>query len=427
MSNGGIAVRVEGFGKLYQRGAKVRQRTLSESIRELFSNPFQGGSASGKNDFWALRDVSFEIREGEVVGILGRNGAGKSTLLKILARITSPTTGRAFLYGRVGALLEVGTGFHQELSGRENIFLNGAILGMTKAEIRAKFDEIVDFSEIGDFLDTPVKHYSSGMYVRLAFSIAAHTESEILIVDEVLAVGDVAFRKKCLGKMGDVSRQGRTVLFVSHNMAAVENLCHRGIVLRTGSLVYDGDVKGAIREYMNSGTQVRESVGNVTEFSKAVYRRSQVGEFLQRIEFYTGSSDEPLTQGMLLGDSLLMRVHFNLPKEAGRVDLGIGFDDLFGNRLFTAHSMYDKENPPAVSAGGHVFVCRVPSFTLMPGTYKLRIQLEINHREADVVDDAAFLTVEGADYYGGGALPAGGKLVMPQRWSLESAEGPGKS
>ncbi len=208
-------------------------------------------------DFWALRDVSFDVQQGEVVGLIGRNGAGKSTLLKILSRITEPTLGEIRIRGRVASLLEVGTGFHPELSGRENVFLNGAVLGMSRAEVRRKFDEIVEFSEIGKFIDTPVKRYSSGMYVRLAFAVAAHLEPEILIVDEVLAVGDVAFQRKCLGKVKEISRgQHRTVLFVSHNMNAVENICTRGVLLRNGRLVReDADVRGIIRQYLTEHHQ----------------------------------------------------------------------------------------------------------------------------------------------------------------------------
>ena len=226
-----IAIRVENLGKMYRIGrAQQRHDTLRDLIVDTAAHIKDWGKRGDKSDetIWALKDVSFEVRRGEVVGIIGRNGAGKSTLLKILSRITEPTTGRAEIHGRVGSLLEVGTGFHPELTGRENIYLNGAILGMRRFEIERRFDEIVAFSEIERFLDTPVKRYSSGMYVRLAFAVAAHLEPEILLVDEVLAVGDAAFQKKCLGKMGNVAETGRTVLFVSHNMAAVSNLCKRG-------------------------------------------------------------------------------------------------------------------------------------------------------------------------------------------------------
>ncbi|HXI70567.1 MAG TPA: ABC transporter ATP-binding protein [Verrucomicrobiae bacterium] len=243
-----IAEKAKGF---FRREKKVESRTGSAS--SPLSAPHSARSSS--EEFWALKDVSFEVKRGEVVGIIGRNGAGKSTLLKILSRITEPTTGRVELNGRVASLLEVGTGFHPELTGRENIFLNGAILGMTRAEIRKKFDEIVAFAEVEKFLDTPVKRYSSGMYVRLAFAVAAHLEPEILIVDEVLAVGDAEFQKKCLGKMQDVASGGRTVLFVSHNMAAVRNLCSKGIYLKNGTVRLLGSIDETIDGYLASGTQ----------------------------------------------------------------------------------------------------------------------------------------------------------------------------
>ncbi len=230
------------LGRAFQKTETFRellQRAITAPLRAFHGSSGKDGAVKDER-FWALRDINFDVAEGEVVGIIGRNGAGKSTLLKVISRITDPTEGFIKVRGRMASLLEVGTGFHPELTGRENIFLNGAILGMRKTEIVSKFDEIVDFAEVEKFLDTPVKHYSSGMYVRLAFAVAAHLNPEILIVDEVLAVGDVAFQKKCLGKMNEVSRGGRTVLFVSHNMAAVENLCRRGVVLERGKLVFDG-------------------------------------------------------------------------------------------------------------------------------------------------------------------------------------------
>jgi lipopolysaccharide transport system ATP-binding protein len=248
------AIKVEGLGKRYRIGAQQRAyRTLREKLNETAMAPFRAmksltnGNGNGNGNghakaetFWALKEISFEVRPGEVVGVIGRNGAGKSTLLKILSRITEPTEGYADITGRIASLLEVGTGFHPELSGRENIFLNGSILGMKRVEIRRKFDEMVAFAEIEKFIDTPVKHYSSGMYVRLAFAVAAHLDPEILLVDEVLAVGDAAFQKKCLGKMGDVAREGRTVLFVSHNMSAISSLCKRALLIRSGRLSEDG-------------------------------------------------------------------------------------------------------------------------------------------------------------------------------------------
>lgn len=255
-------IQVEGLGKRYALGrqqAGARYRTLREGLAEAVRAPFQWrarkNAEQDSTEFWALRDVGFEVKRGEVLGVIGRNGAGKSTLLKVLSRITEPTTGRIRIKGRVASLLEVGTGFHPELTGRENIFLNGAILGMHRTEIKAKFDEIVSFAEVEKFLDTPVKRYSSGMYVRLAFAVAAHLEPEILVVDEVLSVGDAEFQKKCLGKMQDVAHgEGRTVLFVSHNLGAVTQLCSHGLFLKSGRLIQQGKVADVVKDYLDQGT-----------------------------------------------------------------------------------------------------------------------------------------------------------------------------
>ena len=257
-------VEVEAVAKLYRLGV-IGATTVKESLaryRERLGFKKAKNAANGARrkpdakEFWALKDVSFVVQPGEVVGLIGHNGAGKSTLLKILSRITDPTQGRVVMRGQVASLLEVGTGFHPDLTGRENVFLNGAILGMRKAEITRKFDEIVEFAEVGKFIDTPVKRYSSGMYVRLAFAVAAHLQPEILLVDEVLAVGDVAFQKKCLGKMGDVAQQGRTIIFVSHNLAAVQNLCQRAIWLDQGQIVAQGDVRAIVPQYLQTSSQV---------------------------------------------------------------------------------------------------------------------------------------------------------------------------
>jgi lipopolysaccharide transport system ATP-binding protein len=248
-----MAIKVENLGKLYRIGAwQERSQTLRESLINTVVKPFRRIRGYGRDFIWALKDISFDVKRGGVVGIIGNNGAGKSTLLKILAHITEPTEGQVTMRGRVGSLLEVGTGFHPELTGRENIYLNGAILGMRKAEIKRKFDEIVAFSEIEKFLDTPVKRYSSGMYVRLAFSVAAHMESEILLVDEVLAVGDLQFQKKCMGKMEQVSREGRTILFVSHNMVAVRSLCKDAVLFKSGKMIAAGTADEVINKYMIS-------------------------------------------------------------------------------------------------------------------------------------------------------------------------------
>jgi lipopolysaccharide transport system ATP-binding protein len=245
-------IRVEGLGKKYYVGVREPRGLLSERLEHVLRNPLSLIRRNRKEAFWALKDISFEVTEGEVLGVIGPNGAGKSTLLKILSRITRPTVGQAEIHGRIGSLLEVGTGFHPELTGRENVFLNGSILGMSKREIQSKFDEIVSFAEIERFLDTPVKHYSSGMYVRLAFAVAAHLDPEILFVDEVLAVGDASFQQKCLGKMKDVAHQGRTILFVSHNMAAVRALCRTAIFLKDGTVVSCGNIVTVVDNYLRS-------------------------------------------------------------------------------------------------------------------------------------------------------------------------------
>lgn len=268
---GDIAIRVEEIGKRYRIGKAEKYKTLRDTLASAFTDPFlkmgrvlrgEAADDTGPDDqIWALQGISFDVRQGEVIGVIGGNGAGKSTLLKILSRITEPTTGFAEIHGRVGSLLEVGTGFHQELTGRENTYLNGAILGMNKKEIDGKFDEIVAFSEVGKFIDTPVKHYSSGMYLRLAFAVAAHLEPEILIVDEVLAVGDAGFQQKCLGKMGTVAKEGRTVLFVSHNMGAIAQLCGRAVQLEKGRLKRSGSAGEVVAAYLSSvaGTELTSS------------------------------------------------------------------------------------------------------------------------------------------------------------------------
>lgn len=268
---GDIAIRVEGLGKKYRIGKAEKYKTLRDTLASAFTAPFlkmgrvlrgEAADDTGPDDeIWALQGISFDVRQGEVIGVIGGNGAGKSTLLKILSRITEPTTGFAEIHGRVGSLLEVGTGFHQELTGRENTYLNGAILGMSKKEIDGKFDEIVAFSEVDKFIDTPVKHYSSGMYLRLAFAVAAHLEPEILIVDEVLAVGDAGFQQKCLGKMGTVAKEGRTVLFVSHNMGAITQLCGRAVQLEKGRLKRSGSAGEVVAAYLSSvvGTELKSS------------------------------------------------------------------------------------------------------------------------------------------------------------------------
>jgi len=295
-------IKVQNLSKQYQIGGReAAYSTVRESLMKAIRSPFRTltGNGKGNSTIWALRDVSFEVKRGEVVGIIGRNGAGKSTLLKVLSRITEPTTGKIELYGRVGSLLEVGTGFHPELTGRENIFLNGSIMGMRRSEIEAKFDEIVAFAEIEKFMDTPVKRYSSGMYIRLAFAVAAHLEPEILIIDEVLAVGDMAFQKKCLGKMGEVAEQGRTVLFVSHNMGSIGRICRTGMVMEQGRLQFSGNITEAIARYTqgaaSSSAEVSFSPDSQKKLqvcaAKLLNHSGQPSTELDRIEPFTVSID----------------------------------------------------------------------------------------------------------------------------------------
>ena len=323
-----IVIRVDNLGKKYRLG-QVHTDLLSEKIsnnlkklvnrfrpkKDFSPFTFNASNVSQEKDFWALKDVSFEVKQGEVVGIIGRNGAGKSTLLKILSRITEPTEGKVELIGRVGSLLEVGTGFHPELTGRENIFLNGAILGMKKAEIKKKFDEIVAFAEVEKFIDTPVKRYSSGMYVRLAFAVAAHLEPEILLVDEVLAVGDAQFQKKCLGKMGEVAKEGRTVLFVSHNMGAIENLCEKSLWLDGGSVRNIGPSYDIIQQYLSSLREVKSEQRNLLSGKAAV---------IQLVECTDMEGRSCLAVGM--GSPLTVGIHYEVAKAVEA--LGLSFDDL---------------------------------------------------------------------------------------------------
>jgi lipopolysaccharide transport system ATP-binding protein len=316
-------IKVEGLGKRYRIGA---QRAPYGSLRETLASAVRAplrlwrrGANGAQPTFWAVRDVSFEVQPGEVVGVIGRNGAGKSTLLKLLSRITEPTTGRIELYGRVGSLLEVGTGFHPELSGRENIYLNGAILGMARTEIERKFDEIVAFAEVERFVDTPVKHYSSGMYLRLAFAVAAHLEPEILIVDEVLAVGDMRFQRKCLDKMQDVGRQGRTVIFVSHNMPAIARLCPRTILLDSGTVLRDGPSHQVVSAYLSTGlgtTAARTwddpaaAPGNEVARLRAVRIRAQTGEVTDALDIRQPVGIEVEYEVLTPGYVLVPNLHF---------------------------------------------------------------------------------------------------------------------
>jgi lipopolysaccharide transport system ATP-binding protein len=367
-----IAIRIKSLGKQYRIGELQKgYKTIRETIMNIVHNPswrWPGNtrvSSVIEQTIWALRDVSLEIKQGELLGIIGRNGAGKTTLLKILSRVTDPTQGRVELYGRVGSLLEVGTGFHPELTGRENIFLNGAIIGMKGAEIKRKFDEIVEFAEIGKFLDTPVKRYSSGMYVRLAFAVAAHLEPEILLVDEVLAVGDAAFQKKCLGKMGEVSSGGRTVLFVSHNMSAISQLCEQVLWLEGGQVVKMGATREIIQDYLNvsalaTGTWVN-SLTYTTEPEIKILSASVINE--EGIQTGTIRFDENFSLKACYEIRVPTRTWFLLFRVT----------DSSGMIVFTSWDIdYVGQDKPTDS-GMYDAICYVPAKLLRPGVYSVTL------------------------------------------------------
>lgn len=392
-------VSIEGLGKCYRIGAR-RERSLSlrESVtsmavgaaRRLGQLVTRRRAEPRSEDFWALKDISLEVQRGEVCGIIGRNGAGKSTLLKILSRITEPTEGRAVLRGRVGSLLEVGTGFHPELTGRENIYMSGAILGMRKAEIQRKFDGIVAFADIERFLDTPCKRYSSGMYVRLGFAVAAHLEPEILIIDEVLAVGDAAFQKKCLGKMSEVSRSGRTVLFVSHNMRVVNKLCTRAVLLADGRVVGDGSPQQITDQYL---AEAATGVEAVKEFEWP----AATDNAITRLELLDGTG----TPGTALraGDKWSAKVHFSTRRPLPHGIVGCGISTADGVPVHTFWSQ-----PQDFQVGSHTAIFHYNQVQLSAGTYRLTLGLSSHERTVHYLEDAAFIQL--------GEAPAEGLLAI---------------
>jgi lipopolysaccharide transport system ATP-binding protein len=356
---------------------------------------------------WALKDVSLEVKQGEVVGIIGRNGAGKSTMLKVLAKITEPTGGRVQLKGRVGSLLEVGTGFHPELTGKENIYLYGAILGMDRWEVTRKFDEIVAFAEIEKFVDTPVKRYSSGMYMRLAFAVAAHLEPEILLIDEVLAVGDAAFQKKCLGKMGDAAGGGRTVLFVSHNMGAVSALCSRGVVLESGNIIYDGDSKTAVDRYF-------DTIENLThmELSKRPDRTGSGACRFTRLTFE--DADGRQLESIRSGQSVKILIDYESEQKEilHSVKAGIIISHNMHGQVLYCDSVTSGDMRSGMPANGRL-VCDVKSLPLMPGLYSMAIFLKAGREFIDYIHDASVIKVSEGDFYGTGRLPPKGVFLLP--------------
>lgn len=409
-----VAVSVRGLAKSYTIAKNaVQHSTMGEALIHKLKNPL---AKPEKDTFWALNDVNFDIQKGDVVGIIGRNGAGKSTLLKILSRITEPTRGRIDLYGRVGSLLEVGTGFHPELTGRENVFLNGAILGMKKSEIARQFDAIVDFSGTAQFLDTPVKRYSSGMYVRLAFAVAAHLNPEILIIDEVLAVGDAEFQKKCMGKMRDVADSGRTILFVSHNMAAITNLCTKAVLLKSGSLEFYGKTAEAEKIYLHS----RTAAGVEAKKNLQDYRPAWAKPYITGCRVLNSSGEEQDT--FPLGADVTFEVTFTTPPgvELNKPELGVVINHAMlgtAGGVNTRMTGFEVNNGPYTSGIMH---CRIKRLPFLHGNYTADLWLGDGLVDVDALLGSVSFTLEPSDIYGTGQIPFGdmGLAFIEPQWRI---------
>jgi lipopolysaccharide transport system ATP-binding protein len=417
-----LVISVEHLSKSYHLG-QIGTGTVSRDLEVWWAkllgkpNPLLkiGETDYGNRDgeeLWALQDVSFSVEQGEVLGIIGRNGAGKSTLLKILSRVTAPTSGKIKVKGRIASLLEVGTGFHPELTGRENIYLNGAILGMKHDEITRKFGEIVDFSGIEKFIDTPVKRYSSGMYVRLAFAVAAHLDPEILVVDEVLAVGDAEFQKKCLGKMGDVAKEGRTVLFVSHNMAAVENLCRRGLVLNNGQLQFAGTQTEAISCYLQSSISSGRLEERTDRKGSGVLRVTDI-QLLDR----EGNFLDTLTSGQDVNAYLYFQITPGI--ELKRAIASISLKTSLDIPVFLQHNRLTRDDFGLLPLSG-AFVCSLEHLPLPPSIYKLSYSVMMDGEYLDGLTEALEVTVVDGNYFGSGEVPpiSHGVCLVNARWSM---------
>jgi lipopolysaccharide transport system ATP-binding protein len=426
-----IVIKAENLGKKYTIGHQVERgqytalrdvlmqnaKTLWNKTKDLAAGkPIIHGDTM--EEVWALKDINFEIRRGEAVGIIGRNGAGKSTLLKILSRITEPSTGRVTIKGRVASLLEVGTGFHPELSGRENIYLNGTILGMTRLEIRQKFDEIVAFAEVEKYLDTPVKRYSSGMYVRLAFAVAAHLEPEILVVDEVLAVGDAAFQKKCLGKMGDVAHEGRTVLFVSHNMAAVQQLCQNGIVLNAGTMKFFGNIGNVINHYVQHMKIVQKE-------NLAKRRDRQGSQWLKftKVGFFDATGNEQ--EQVISGQDIFIKFFYESDKVIQNAAVNIAFNirSSQGYLLANLNSLDINKSTMNLNSRGF-FQCSWPRFSLRSGSYDCALFCAVNGDIVDWLQSAFSIQVEDGDFYVTGRIISRdqGDFLVSYDWTSHCIE-----
>ena len=411
-----VVLRIENLSKSYRLGELSRRVFWSDLKRRAQGKPPE--DLNDKDHFHALRDVSFDVRDGEVLGLLGRNGAGKTTLLKIVSRITSPSSGTVKVRGRIASLLEVGTGFSMDLTGRDNVFLNGIILGMTRGEVRRKFDEIVAFSGVEEFIDTPVKRYSVGMRVRLAFAVAAHLEPEILLIDEVLAVGDAAFQQKCLGKIGEVSRAGRTVLFVSHNAASIEALCTRGIVLEHGAVVFDGTAEDAIESHAAS----REA--SITDLA-ARTDRSGTGQ-LRVTGFEVRNARGQISQSVRSGEDIEIVFHYEqrAPGAFPRLAVEIEIATHLGARIFMQANWLKGTlfgDPPARGS----FVCAISRLPLASGKYhvgfRISAEKQTKRDHIDAIENAGELNVEGGDFFGSGKVPPphAGVCLVDGAWRME--------
>ena len=418
-------IRVENLGKKYLISHQRSERyvalrdVISEGTKKIVKKIVRPANilSQTKEEFWALRNVDFDIREGDRVGIIGRNGAGKTTILKLLSRITEPSEGRIMIKGRIASLLEVGTGFHPELTGRENIFLNGAILGMSKSEIKRKFDEIVDFAEVEKFLDTPVKRYSSGMYVRLAFAVASHLEPEILIVDEVLAVGDAKFQKKSLDKMEDVSREGRTVLFVSHNMPAIESLCSRGILLDEGNIILDTDANTVVRNYLEKAMTDYKKI----DIEKRVDRHGS-GK-IRVIGFRVLNDDNNEVKFLQSGKNYCFEIRYknNAKKIFKNVEVSFDIYDEKNSRILLFRTNFTNDNLNLNSSDGKI-CCKVNNLPLANGIYHFSVFIVYEELEVlDYITEIAYITVDGGDFFGTGSLglPSHCKVLHKAEWYAE--------
>lgn len=414
-------VRAENLSKQYKLGANApAYATLRESLTNAVRSPFTRvrRQAVAEDSIWALRDVSFSVAAGEVLGIIGSNGAGKSTLLKILSRITEPTSGCAELYGRAGSLLEVGTGFHPELTGRENIYLNGAILGMTRPEIQRKFDEIVTFAELEKFLDTPVKRYSSGMYMRLAFAVAAFLEPEILVVDEVLAVGDAAFQKKCLGRMRDISSEGRTVLFVSHNMAAIRSLCGRGILLSGGRKIFDGSADECVDRYLTEITLNATNEVDLTNLRRA--KGVDPDLRISRVRLFSRDG-RPLVRS---GDPIEIELVFVVQEPLEDAVIGVRVSSADNVSIMECRSSHHYGPIDRLDPGEYSIRCRIDQNILSPGLYVLNVGARCAAKLLDHAPHAMTFEIYSDESMSSLWLDnVGGYVRVPSEWTVPKPTG----